>query len=128
MLWMIAAAVWTLSYVPLALAVGKTKKSFKPSKTEEAAPVCPTKKTARFVGKLHTVVPGAYTVTAKAQSSTMTFKVCGDCKISTVEKSSATLLDLKLGEEYVFTHKVNEFGTDVVAAIAPSRAAANRSK
>ena len=43
-------------------------------------------------------------------------------------KSSATLLDLKLGEEYVFTHKVNEFGTDVVAAIAPSRGAANRSK
>src|ERR1043166_4286110 len=119
-----AAALW-LSGGPVFAA----KKS-KTAKTEPASPECPTKKLNRIVGKLHTVVPGAYTVTAKAQNTMLTFKVCGDCKISTVEKSSATLLDLKLGNEYVFTHKVNEFGTDVVVAIAPPVAAkaTNRSK
>ena len=119
-LWAAALAMLTLSCVPPTLAASKSKKSLKPSKTEEAAPERPTKKASRFIGKLHTVVPGAYTITAKAQNTTLTFKVCGDCKISTLDKSSATLLDLKLGEEYVFTHKINEFGTDVVVAIAPS--------
>src|ERR1041385_640386 len=95
---LITLVALTLSCVTPVVAASKKKSTFKASKTEEAAPACPTRKTSRFTGKLVTVVPGAYTVTAKAEFGPMTFKVCSECKISTLEKKSATLLDLKLGE------------------------------
>jgi hypothetical protein len=94
-------------FFPISTAHAKKLRSL--SKTEPVKPPCRSNKLKKTVATLYSIG-----ITAKLNDgSILTFRVGLGCKISNADKATATLVDLKLGEDYVFSHVVNEFDTDV---------------
>jgi hypothetical protein len=83
---------------------------------------CTGKKSKKLTGPLFSISPTARTITIQNGSAKRTFRVASNCAISTAEKSSAGLVDLKLGTEIQVTYFVNKFKTEVACSISPAKA------
>jgi hypothetical protein len=82
---------------------------------------CTGKKSKKLTGTLFSISPTARTVTIQEGTAKRTFRVASNCKISTPEKSSGELIDLKLGTEVLVSYFVNKFKTEVACSITPAK-------
>lgn len=90
-------------------------------KTEGLDIECTSKKNKKINGTLFSISPTARTVTIQEGTARRTFRVASNCAMSTAEKSSAELIDLKLGTEVQVSYFVNKFKTEVACFIAPAK-------
>jgi hypothetical protein len=73
-----------------------------------------------FMGTIESVDAKARTLKVKNESSSMTFEVAKEAKIATSDKKSASLSDLKVGDEVKVEYHVAK-GLNVAHQIAPKQ-------
>ena len=93
----------------------------KKASTEGLDIECTGKKNKKIAGALFSISPAARTVTIQVGTARRTFRVASNCVISTPEKSTAELIDLKLGKEVQISYFVNKFTTEVACSIVPAK-------
>jgi hypothetical protein len=120
---LIFRAILALGLCAILLGLPAVALAKKKAQTEGLDIECTGKKSKKLTGTLFSISPTARTVMIQDGAGKRTFRVASNCAIATAEKSSAELIDLKLGTEVQVTYFANKLKTEVACSISPVKTA-----